>query len=468
MLAGAGGRAANIIFPLLAFVTAAVLFRRSAAMYSSFVLWIWFLSPFVRRVFDYRHGWNPTNPVLLAPPLVAALAVFTIARYASELRGRLFAPFLLILFALGYGYSVGMINAGLIPATYALLTWIAPLMFGVHLALSWRHYIEIREAIRKTFALAVPLLAAYGIYQFVRIPVWDAQWMINADLRSIGSPLPFLVRVFGTLNTPGPYAGFLLAGILMQITGRGFVRFPGIAGAALALLLTRTRAAWVAFLIGLVVHQLTQPLVRLPRRIITIVVVTILAVPLTQIPAFRSTIANRLSTMKSISSDNSFIKRVQFSQQNASEIVETAEGSGLGMTGGAAKLRAGSPGFRSLDNGFLEIFFLFGWPGGIMFFLGIAALLYQSFQFVEAKRDPFAAAVRATALALVSILPIGDVFTGSTGTLLWGMMGLGIAAHAYHLTTGYALRSRLIRARFDAAAARATAVAPVLAGAGGG
>jgi hypothetical protein len=457
MLAGLGGRAANIAFPLFAFATAAVLMRRSPALYSSFCLWIWFLAPFVRRVFDYRHGWNSTNPVLLAPPLVAALSVLTITRHAHELRGRLFAPFLLVLTALGYGYTVGMINAGFIPATYALLTWIAPLMFGVHLALSWRHYIELREAIRKTFAYAVPILAAYGIYQFVRLPVWDAQWMINADLRSIGSPLPFLVRVFGTLNTPGPYAGFLLAGILMQITGNGFIRFPGIAGAALALLLTRTRAAWVAFLIGLAVHQLTQPLVRLPRRIITMVIVAIIAVPLTQIPAFRSTIASRVSTLGSIGSDNSFQKRVQFSRANASEIVETAEGSGLGMTGGASKLRAGA-GFRSLDNGFLEIFFLFGWPGGAMFLLGIAALLYQSFQFVEAKRDPFAAAVRATAIALVSILPIGDVFTGSTGTLLWGMMGLSIAAHAYHLTTGFALRSRLVRARFDAAAARAAAL----------
>jgi hypothetical protein len=51
------------------------------------------------------------------------------------------------------------------------------------------------------------------------------------------------------------------------------------------------------------------------------------------------------------------------------------------------------------------------------------------------------------------------VFTGSTGTLLWGMMGLSIAAHAYHLTTGLALRSRLVRARFDAAAAAARAAA---------
>jgi hypothetical protein len=315
-------------------------------------------------------------------------------------------------------------------------------MFGVHLALSWRHYVELSASIRRTFSVALPILALYGIYQFVRIPAWDAAWMISADLKSIGSPLPFLVRVFGTLNTPGPYAAFLLAGMLMVLGGKGFIRYPGIAVALVALLLARTRAVWVAFLIGLVVQQLSQPVIRLPRRIVTLVIVSILAAPLTQIPSFRRTIMNRMSTLSSISTDNSFIKRVQFSQQNADEIVQTAEGNGLGTTGGAIKLATEQVGVRSLDNGFLELYYLFGWPGGTMFLLGIAALLFQTFRFAEARRDPFASAVRATAFALVSILPIGDVFTGSTGTLLWATMGLGIAAHAYHLTTGLALRSR--------------------------
>ncbi len=437
--------------------TGALLLRQSPTTYSSFSLWLWFLSPFVRRVFDYRHGWNPTNPALLAPPVVAALSIYTLLRHAKELRGRLFAPYLLILGALGYGYSVGLINAGLFPATYALLTWIAPLAFGVHLALSWRHYVELSAAIRKTFTFALPLLAFYGIYQFVRIPVWDAQWMINSDLKSIGSPLPFLVRIFSTLNTPGPYASFLLAGMLIVLAGKEFTRFPGIAAASVALLLARTRAAWIAFLIGLVMQQLSQPVVRLPRRLMTIAVVSLLAAPLTQIPAFRSTIVNRMSTLSNISSDNSFVKRVAFSQENASEIVETAEGNGLGSTGGAIKLSSTSTGVRSLDNGFLEMFYVLGWPGGTMFFLGVGALLYQSFRFADARRDPFASAVRAAAIALVSILPIGEVFTGSTGTLLWSMMGLGIAAHAYHLTTGLALRSRAARAYLEDQARRLAA-----------
>jgi hypothetical protein len=58
-------------------------------------------------------------------------------------------------------------------------------------------------------------------------------------------------------------------------------------------------------------------------------------------------------------------------------------------------------------------------------------------------------------VALVSILPIGEVFTGSSGTLLWSMIGLGLAAHAYHQTTGLAIRSRAWEA-----AMRARAIVP--------
>ena len=440
LLAGLGGRAASLAYLALATMTGAFLLSRSPVRYSSFTLWILFLTPFVRRVLDYRHGWNPTNPALLAPQIIALLGFITIVRRARELRGRLFAPYLLVLGALAYGYSVGVMNVGLIQASYALLTLLAPLVYGVHLALSWRSYAELSVAIRKTFTFALPVLAFYGMYQFLRLPAWDAQWMINADMKSIGSPLPFLVRIFGTMNTPGPYAAALAAGMLMALSGRGFTRFPVIAVAFVALLLTRTRAVWIAFFIGMIVQQLSLPVVRIPRRVVTLVVISILALPLTSLPTFRDTILPRLNTLQNIGQDRSFISRVAFSHESAAEIVETAEGNGLGSTGGAIKL--GTTGVRSLDNGFLELFYVFGWPGGTMFLLGLAALLYQSAMFAEARRDLFASAVRAAGVALVSILPIGDIFSGPTGTLLWSMMGLGIAAHAYHLTTGLALRSR--------------------------
>ncbi|MCX5767559.1 MAG: O-antigen ligase family protein [Gemmatimonadetes bacterium] len=444
LLSGVGGRPAAIVYALAAGFVALVLHTRDPVAYMSFTLWMWFVSPFVRRVLDMHHGWNPTSPALLAPQFAAAVAVMTLARRARSLRNPLFAPYLLVLAALAYGYSVGIINAGIVPATYALVTWLAPAFFGLFLAVEWRRYPAMREELLHTFRIALPLLAAYGVYQFVRLPQWDSGWMRNADLRSIGLPLPFLVRVFGTLNTPGPFAAVLLTGVLMILPTKGWFRYVSVTLSLLALLLTRTRSAWVAFIVGLFVSQLSQPLSQMPKRTITLIAVALMALPLATMPQFRSSIASRLNTFSNLRGDNSFMKRVAFSSVTASNIVESAEGAGLGSTGGATKL-SNTKGMRSLDNGFLEIFYVLGWPGGTAFFLGIAGLLVQSARFAETRADSFAGTARATAVALLSMIPVGDVFTGATGLLLWAMVGFGISAHAYHTTTGLAIKSQARR-----------------------
>ncbi len=450
MLYGAGGSIASYLYVIVAVLIGAFLHEKAPLVYIGFSMSLWWYTPFVRRVLNMHHGWNPTDPSLLAPQIVAVLALITVARYTRDLRGRLYAPFVLVLLALGYAYSVGLVNGGLVPSSYALLTWIAPLGFGVSLGLRWRQYPEIAEVVRKIFVWFLPFMALYGIYQFVFLPSWDRMWLINAQMKSLGIPFPFLIRVFGTLNTPGPYAGFLLVGCILGIQGKGFLRYPAIALSLVALLITRTRAAWVAFVIGLVMQGLSQPVLRLPKRTLTILIVSLLALPLANSTQFKSSILPRISTLNNISDDASFVKRLDFSESAAATVVNDAEGVGLGNTGGAIKLRS-TGGVRSLDNGFLEVFFIFGWVGGTTFFLGLGGLLLQSLRFAEARRDPFAGSVRACAVALVSILPIGEVFTGSSGVLLWSMIGIGLAAHAYHQTTGLALRSRA----WEAARARA-------------
>ncbi len=438
---GVGGGLSSYIYVVVAVLVGVLLHEKAPVAYITFSMSLWWYTPFIRRVLNLRHGWNPTDATLLAPQIVAAVALVTIARYSRELRGRLYLPFVLVLIALAYAYAIGLVNGGVVPATYALLTWIAPLVFGVHLGLRWRQYPELSTSIREAFAWFLPFMALYGIYQFAFLPDWDRAWLVNAQMRSLGVPFPFLIRVFGTLNTPGPYAAFLLVGSILGIQGKGFLRYPAIAFSLVALLLTRTRAAWVAFIIGLVLQGLSQPVLRFPKRTLTILIVALLALPLANSTQFKDSFVSRISSLKNISADASFVKRMNFGESAVASILDDAEGTGLGNTGGAIKLRAGG-GVRSLDNGFLEVFFIFGWVGGALFFLGLAGLLLQSLRFAETKRDPYAGTFRACAVALISILPIGEVFTGSSGTLLWSMIGLGLSAHAYHQTTGLALRSR--------------------------
>ncbi len=87
LLAGVGGGLANILYVVLAAGTGFALYARSPAAYVSFTLWLWFVTPFVRRVLDMHHGWAPTSPTLLAPLAVALISMATLLGRGRELRG---------------------------------------------------------------------------------------------------------------------------------------------------------------------------------------------------------------------------------------------------------------------------------------------------------------------------------------------------------------------------------------------
>ncbi|MFW6772739.1 hypothetical protein ACOACO_00515 [Nocardioides sp. CPCC 205120] len=81
------------------------------------------------------------------------------------------------------------------------------------------------DAVSRGAPWATLALASYGLIQFQFLPSWDRAWMIASDLNSIGAPLPGQVRVFGSLESPGPYA--LVLGGLMCVVAQGVVRGAG-------------------------------------------------------------------------------------------------------------------------------------------------------------------------------------------------------------------------------------------------
>jgi hypothetical protein len=126
------------------------------------------------------------------------------------------------------------------------------------------------------------------------------------------------------------------------------------------------------------------------------------------------------------------------------------------LAGGAARAATGSAvtarargGIRNFENGLLEVFYLFGWPGGLMFFLGVGGIVVQGMRLADARFDPFANAVRSGAVALLASLLISEIFTGAPGTLFWVLIGFGVSAHAHNLASGAtaAYRASLLRVR---------------------
>lgn len=447
-LAGAGGRAFAPAWAVLAAFTAFTLVTRSPAAFLAFTVSLWFYTPLVRRVLDLQHGFTATNLALAAPVLASTVALLTVLRFARELKGVLFAPALLVIAAVTYGFLVGALRNGVVPAFYAYLTWLSPAMIGLHTALHWRRYPEFRDTFLRTLAWGIGPAALYGIVQFVVMPPWDAYWMISTDLQSIGDPVPYSVRVFGSMTMPGTFAVVMEVGLLLLLSANVRGRLPSLVLGFIGLLLSRIRTAWLGFVFGLVLQFVTQPVRRLPRNWITIAVMALLSLPVITIPRIREGITDRLSSITAGNDDSSVRSRVMVARAGYALVLDYAEGAGLGATGSAVTARA-KGGIRNFENGLLEVFYLFGWPGGLLFFLGMIGIVLQGMRLADARFDQFANAVRSGAAALLASLLISEIFTGAAGTLFWVLIGFGVSAHAHNLASGAtaAYRASLLRGR---------------------
>lgn len=449
-LAGIGGAVFPLIFVVAAVTTALVAYFRAPTRYIQFVYTLWFFTPWVRRVIDYHDGFRTTNLVLVAPTLVTLVAVLTSIRRLRELRGGIMYPFLFTLVGVGYAYGIGVLKIGFIPATYALLTWLGPISLSMHLILNWRDFPALRDAFLSFLQWTLPVVGLYGIYQVVVLPPWDRYWMVAAEVFSIGPPIPFAFRAFGTLNTPGPYSVVLLVGILFLLGSPRRGTLIGLLVCAVSLLLTRTRASWVALLVGLLVVQFMGPVRRMARNWTYLLVIVVLAVPVMSLDVFRESIFSRIASLAALGEDNSARQRLIIASAATQAIGARAEGEGLGATGGAAKLGSADGRQASIDNGFLELFFVLGWPGGSMVLLGLIGQVLTLARFRDSREDAFANSARATVWSLLSVLLIGDIFSGSIGAVFWGAYGFACAAHAYNFAAGRGLRSRQLLREFGA------------------
>jgi len=446
-LAGAGGRAFAPIWAVAAAVTALALVTRMPGGYLAFIVTLWFYTPLVRRILDMHHGYIPQSLALAAPVLASTVAVWTVIRFARELRGTLFAPALLVIGAITYGFLVGALRNGVVPAFYAYLAWLSPALVGLHTALHWRRYPEMKQVLLRTLAWTVGPAALYGIYQFAVLPIWDRIWMIGTNLQSIGAPEPFALRVFGSMTMPGTFAVVMQVTLLLLLSAEVRGRLPTLVLSFIGLLLSRIRTAWLGFILGLVLQFITQPVRKLPRNWITIAVVAVLSLPVITIPRFREGIAQRISSLTTGGGDSSVKQRMLVARAGYALVLDYAEGAGLGSTGSAVTQNARG-GIRNFENGLLEVFYLFGWPGGLMFFLGLFGIVVQGMRLADAQFDPFANAVRSGAAALLASLLISEIFTGAAGTLFWVLIGFGVSAHAYNLASGATMAYRQSQMRF--------------------
>jgi hypothetical protein len=420
MIVVGAGKILNLAFPGGALIIGIFLYFRYPILYTGFSWWMWFLTPLVRRLADYRGSFTDPSPILLAPYLVVAIALVSLWKHLPKIVRQGGLPFLLSFIGLAYAYLVGIIQSSPVQVTIALLEWLIPVLFGFHLFINWRDYPNYRQNIDRIFTWGVLVMGVYGIIQYLVAPDWDKVWLTNTEMISAGSPEPLAIRVWSTMHSPGVFAVFMVVGLLILLNKQGaFARVTSVIG-YLAFLLTLVRGAWIMWLVGLLTH-LSFIKSNLRIRIAVILMVLVLGViPLTTIEPFAERITPRLETLFNLEQDQSSNDRKALYSQEMESTFTNVIGNGMEKQ-------------AILDSGIIDILLSLGWFGGIFYLGGILLLILRLFQDAMFNLDPFVSICRAVSFCCIVGLIFGRQQIGPPGVILWSFLGLGIAACKYNL-----------------------------------
>jgi hypothetical protein len=422
----------RFIFPATSFLVGIFLYLRHPILYIGFTWWICFLTPLIARLVDYRIGWDPTRQILLAPYLVVFITLATFVKnLPSGLRqGGL--PFLLAFMGVFYGFLVGLINNDLIPVIRGLLDWLSPIIFAFHLFINWRDYPSYRQHIQRVFIWSVLILGGYGVLQFIIAPEWDKYWLIESKMfTSAGDPVPFGMRVWSTLHSPGPFSAVIQAGLLLLFSSTGPLIFPASAFGYLSFLLSQVRSSWGGWLLGIIII-LTSVKAKIQMRLIMIILLMGLCiVPLTTIEPISEVVTDRLETFSNLQEDTSFRDRSATYNRNLDLALSTGLGNGLGNIWKVNE-ETGQIEVFVIDSGILDMFFTLGWFGAIPYLGGLLLMLISVIKYNESRFDSFVSATRAISISFCAQLVIYSGMISVSGMILWGFLAMTMAAHKYY------------------------------------
>ncbi len=420
LLASVGGASAvQYLEPAVAcLIGVRLLLLRRDVDYLEFTLWLWMVSPELRRYIDYHSAYRSVSGVLVAPYLVALAGLPSAVRRRQQALWSVRMLFLFAGLAIVYSTVVGLALSGSKTAVLAsLLTWSPPLALGFFVLMTPTPWSQLEEMMKRFVPWVLLLVAVYGFVQWFVVPPWDANWLQNISNagQSFGQPEPFKLRIWSWLNSPGTLAGTIVWLIVTQL-GMGFskrraARLLEISGLVIGMALlgvTGVRAGWIGLglsLLALLWYGRLPIGTILVGAAVLILVVTVVGGPV------GSLIASRAKSLTSGTKDTSASARLSFQVHAVPQALSDPIGAGIGSTG--AGVRAGSPTsndpFANSDSGYLETLETFGSvPGGILLVLLVAACCGT---FGWARRGPgLATALGASTIVAPILLLFGSVW----------------------------------------------------------
>lgn len=420
------GRVLNLGFPLLATIVAITLFILSRHAYVAFTLWIWLFSPEVRRLVDYQTQYHNVSPVMVTPLLVSSFGFFYVVFKPRLLTSKKIWPFTIFGGAVIFSFIVGTISTGFLPAAFECGNWLLPLGFGVFLMADREGFERNREAFIFAATLGLLVIGAYGLYQFYNLPPWDAFWLNSSKFDSAGAALAEQVRIFGPLNSPGPYGETLMSLSILLFVSKGVMRLPAAVAGFSALALCGVRAAWGGFAIGaiIVIWQLGGK-ARL-RLIVLMLILAAVAEPILTVGPVSVLVTNRFSTLSNLQQDDSFQARQELYENFLATAMSQPIGAGFGTLGVSTKLTTGAT--TDFDSGILELPYEFGWVGGAILGWAIVIISINIIKAHRATMGRIGFGGIALYFALLAELLSGPVYAGVGGILIWSAAAIALGA----------------------------------------
>jgi len=407
-------------FPALAFLFAFFIFRLSRPFYAGFVVWLWMLAPLVRRIVEYRAG-GAASLIIASPFLACAVPALLNLTGLGELLSLEGYPVLFATAGVAYGVGIGLLlhNPLALIATQ-LAFWIAPLLFAFFVFRFRSQVQEIRASIEKAFVWGTLFMGVYGLYQYLVLAPWDAFWIENAPITSIGFAEPQQMRVFSTMNSPQSLAGFLVAGIFIALRSRSKVKWLAIPFASLSLLLTQSRTSWVGFVFGVVYLIFYLPARQKLQFAVFGVLSVILVLAALQGPQ-KEVLKARLQTLSSPNEDGSFLARTTGYAVLLPEMLTSPFGAGLGLDPASpdSPISKNGEGLGIGDSAVIAILFSLGIPGALVYITGIGTALLIGFRRKAGTEWTDLLPFRAITVAMaVSALAV-DAVAAPGGVVTW-------------------------------------------------
>jgi hypothetical protein len=406
--------------------------RKPWVIYACCVMALWIFMPEIRRLADWRIG-GSVGTMLAVLPLASMMPCLVIKRkWMADLVSLVF---LSMLAALTYACVVGILSGnGIEPVLYTFADFLLPMAFGLWISDRARTDTEGFAAVARISLGLIAISSVYGIFAYVTMPVWDANWLTTSNLVSFGIAAPFESRVWGTMNGPGVFATFVVFVLALNfapVVKRTWLDASAVIITVIALALSLNRSAWVALAFAVIVYVVFSPLrVQMMRvlAVLSVVVVLVGGALLSNLGegnAAVNSLVQRVQTLGDIGSDDSALDRSDQIAEAFDTGVHAPIGLGLGVYGTAAQLNSSSGDSTILDSGYLARFVELGWFGtlamsvafGIALVAGIGCVIFgKRVGLLEAS---LLCSLFAMQVAMMWFLVSGDLTRAGSGTLFW-------------------------------------------------